>query len=255
MGFRKDYYVPPRYFANGKEMPINASFDASRPNILAEGVKIPAHWAADSDGTSRMTKLKLVEQRKMADRPHPTFDLDGDGHVSVKDFFLAKRFDKDGDGKLDEAEVATAKKSLADGYEKKFLFGLERAGVNQFAKLVQQQHEDSPSKEKINRIRVIQRDGAVIVGEDFSGIKPKECHFHKRSSSTIDDSRSRTKAQLLEKRRKESLSALQKSYGDLQRPKLMKTAAVSRPQSVCTALRQPRGSTAKPPSTLHMAKS
>jgi hypothetical protein len=40
--------------------------------------------------------------------PHPSFDLDGDGHVGDRDYFLAKRFDKDGDGKLNEKEKAEA---------------------------------------------------------------------------------------------------------------------------------------------------
>ena len=40
--------------------------------------------------------------------PHPSFDLDGDGHVGDRDYFLAKRFDKDGDGRLNEKEKAEA---------------------------------------------------------------------------------------------------------------------------------------------------
>ena len=56
-----------------------------------------------------MTKKKLEIQRKQADLPHQTFDLDGDGHVSVTDLFLAKRFDKDRDGVLTNEELASAK--------------------------------------------------------------------------------------------------------------------------------------------------
>lgn len=47
-----------------------------------------------------MTQKKLEIQRKKADMPHPSFDLDGDGFVSSQDLFLAKRFDADKDGKL-----------------------------------------------------------------------------------------------------------------------------------------------------------
>ena len=41
-------------------------------------------------------------QRLQEKHPHISYDLDGDGAVSVKDFFFAKQFDKDGDGKLNE---------------------------------------------------------------------------------------------------------------------------------------------------------
>lgn len=76
-----------------------------------------------------MTKRKLELQRKQANMPHSSFDLDGDGHVSVKDLFLSKLFDKDKDGKLNASELAEAKKALAEGFDKKFMFGLERMGT------------------------------------------------------------------------------------------------------------------------------
>lgn len=50
------------------------------------------------------TKAELVEARKVADRADPSFDIDGDGHVSQKDYFLAKHFDLDKDGKLNAKE-------------------------------------------------------------------------------------------------------------------------------------------------------
>ena len=55
--------------------------------------------------------------RRLADLPDPSFDLDGDGHVSTTDLFLAKRFDKDRDGKLNSEELATAKEALKSGYQ------------------------------------------------------------------------------------------------------------------------------------------
>ena len=56
-----------------------------------------------------MTQSKLLMQRKIADLPHASFDIDGDGHVSMTDLFLAKRFDADKDGKLNTEELAAAK--------------------------------------------------------------------------------------------------------------------------------------------------
>lgn len=34
--------------------------------------------------------------------PHPSYDLDNDGYVSMQDYRLAKRFDLDGNGVLGE---------------------------------------------------------------------------------------------------------------------------------------------------------
>ena len=72
-------------------------------------------------------------QRRLADLPDPSFDIDGDGHVSHTDLFYAKRFDADKDGKLNAEELATAKKALANGYDEQFMFGLDRAGPVQYA--------------------------------------------------------------------------------------------------------------------------
>lgn len=55
-------------------------------------------------------------QRKKADMPHETFDLDGDGYVSNTDLFLAKRFDLDKDGKLNTEELEAAKDAIKKGY-------------------------------------------------------------------------------------------------------------------------------------------
>ncbi len=65
-----------------------------------------------------MTKRKLEMQRKQADMPHHTYDLDGDGFVSVKDLFLAKQFDKDRDGKLNAEEKQQADLALKSGFDK-----------------------------------------------------------------------------------------------------------------------------------------
>ncbi len=48
--------------------------------------------------------------------PHPSYDLDGDGYVSQKDYRLAKRFDFDGNGVLDPDERRIGKRVLADEF-------------------------------------------------------------------------------------------------------------------------------------------
>ena len=63
-----------------------------------------------------MTQNKLKDKRRRESMPDPSFDLDGDGFVSMTDLFLAKRFDEDKDGKLNEKELATAKTAISQGY-------------------------------------------------------------------------------------------------------------------------------------------
>ena len=78
------------------------------------------------------TKRELEAKRRQEKEPDKTFDLDGDGAVSQKDYFLAKQFDQDKDGKLNEKELASAKQALKEGYSSRFLFGLE-AGANRLS--------------------------------------------------------------------------------------------------------------------------
>ena len=94
--------------------------------------------------------------------------------MSVKDYFLAKQFDKDGDGKLNDEELATAKKALGEGYEKRFMFGLERAGSMGLATSVNTDDLGNIKKSaKINHIRIMQLKGKTIVAEDFTPLAPK----------------------------------------------------------------------------------
>jgi hypothetical protein len=72
-----------------------------------------------------MTKVKLMQRRKAESIPHISYDLDGDGYVGGRDLVMAKHFDKDLDGKLNEVERENAMKALADGYEDKFVWGIE----------------------------------------------------------------------------------------------------------------------------------
>ena len=91
--------------------------------------KLPKNWVRP--GTCKdpasiiKTQKELFAKRRQEKEPDLTYDLDGDGAVSQKDFFLAKQFDADKDGKLNDKELETAKKALKEGYSNKFLFGLE----------------------------------------------------------------------------------------------------------------------------------
>jgi EF hand len=52
----------------------------------------------------RRTRTVMLKERRMANIPDITYDLDGDGSVNERDYALAKMFDKDGDGKLNHEE-------------------------------------------------------------------------------------------------------------------------------------------------------
>ncbi len=69
--------------------------------------------------------------------PHPSYDLDGDGIVDYKDYFLAKRFDIDHDGRLNTGEKQTALKALEDGYENQFYWKVEETGAQRGKRLLQ----------------------------------------------------------------------------------------------------------------------
>lgn len=130
VGFRETHR-PPRFYANGKDIPAEKLVKGGmNTSILAENIKVPLQWAQSASSINeRMTKTKLDMLRRKSNLPHPSFDVDQDGHVSVTDLFLAKRFDKDKDGKLNEEELANAKQAIASGYKDQFVFGLERTGA------------------------------------------------------------------------------------------------------------------------------
>ena len=79
--------------------------------------------------------------------------------------------------------------------------------------------------ERLKNLRVVQRDGKIIVGEDFTPLAPARA----ASAQGV-----RTQAELKHIRKQESISMLQQAYGDLQYPKNRpnNAAAYARPQSV-----------------------
>ena len=84
-------------------------------SLARTGGELPSSGDAESDAEELQLGLALFTE----------FDVDGDGQVSQRDYFLAKQFDQDKDGKLNAEELATARKAIKEGYETKFLFGLE----------------------------------------------------------------------------------------------------------------------------------
>lgn len=99
------------------------------------------------------------------------------------------------------------------------MFGLERTGAIQSALQVKYADADSAkkshahkssSKDNIQRIRVLQREGKILVGEDFTPLDKGP--FMQRAASAIGP---RTKSALMARRREQNVSELQAAYGDL----------------------------------------
>jgi hypothetical protein len=62
--------------------------------------------ASGTAGTEheRRTKTVILKERKKARMPDISYDLDKDGVVNDRDYFIAKLFDQDKDGKLSNEE-------------------------------------------------------------------------------------------------------------------------------------------------------
>ena len=58
-------------------------------------------------------KLHRADSRKV----DPSYDLTGDGTVSIREYKLARQFDKDKNGILDEEERKACLKAIRDGIE------------------------------------------------------------------------------------------------------------------------------------------
>ena len=71
------------------------------------------------------TRTSLLQERTKEKIPHISYDLDGDGYVGGRDMVIAKYFDDDKDGKLNEKERQKAMKALEEGFENKFIWGVE----------------------------------------------------------------------------------------------------------------------------------
>lgn len=77
------------------------------------------------------------------------------------------------------------------------MFGLERAGLND---------EIRNNSNVLKHIRIIQKNGKILSGEDFTSIAPQ------RPSTTLGPERPRTRQELHHKRRNQSLSELQRAF-------------------------------------------
>ena len=59
----------------------------------------------------------MLQNRRKEAIPHVSYDLDGDGQVSGKDYCLARKFDEGQKNYLTADEKSKALSSIAKGYE------------------------------------------------------------------------------------------------------------------------------------------
>ena len=79
---------------------------------VCEEVKIPTHWAKTGNTNPNRTFTEVVANRRRANQPDMSYDLDGDGVVGNRDLVLSKLFDKDGDGRLNTQERRNAEEAI-----------------------------------------------------------------------------------------------------------------------------------------------
>lgn len=61
-----------------------------------------------------MTRTKLIERRKKEKLPDPSYDIDGDGFVGGRDYFIARHFDNGAKNYLTPEERENLFKALAE---------------------------------------------------------------------------------------------------------------------------------------------
>ena len=137
------------------------------------------------------TQKKLLEERKTIDMPDPSFDLNGDGIVSSKEYVIAKRFDQDRDGKLNSKERKNAIKALNNGYEDNFVWNIEKSG---------------PYRGQ----RIIQMRGQIIDADDYSKLK---LTYPTHPLSTIEP-KVKSRTELVKIRKEKNVKLLNKNKED-----------------------------------------
>lgn len=108
-------------------------------------------WKSDVN-QEPMTRTKLLENRRKEKIPDITYDLDRDGFVGGRDYFIAKKFDKDQDGKLNEIERKAAYEAIYNNYEDQYVWNLENQGSKR-------------------DYRIMQRRGKIIDADNFMPIQ------------------------------------------------------------------------------------
>ena len=93
----------------------------------------------------------MIQLRKKEVLPDISYDLDNDGTVSNRDYFLARKFDEGSKNFLTKQEREKVLNALKNGYEDQYTWGLEAGG-------------------QMRNLRVKQVRGVVCQAEDYTAV-------------------------------------------------------------------------------------
>ena len=94
---------------SGKHVPLSAEVtmdESAKPVPRSKGMAM----ALDE----KMTRTKLFERRKKEKLPDPSYDIDGDGFVGGRDYFIARHFDQGAKNYLTKEEREKLYKALTE---------------------------------------------------------------------------------------------------------------------------------------------
>jgi len=109
-------HQPPRIDSFGfNREPNSTQVGRFQENILADNaVALPKAWTT----LTQVKSLTQLQQKRKAEfKADPSYDLDGDGFVSSREYFIAKIFDKEKKGHLTSQERKEAEDALRNGFE------------------------------------------------------------------------------------------------------------------------------------------
>ena len=194
-GFELEKYHSQKYNVGGFPIPRKLGATAVNSSILKQEINYPKGWGTTNAGEPKMSRTTLLERRKNEVKADPSYDINGDGTVGAREFFVARRFDSNKDGVLEEDERQECLKALKDGWEEAFLFGLEAGGGTGASQ--------GAGKQVLGE-RIQQIEGKLIKDGDLSVL-----HDVKRE---VDPSKIRSLSQLKERRRQETKDHTQKGW-------------------------------------------
>lgn len=114
-------HVPPSYDLFGYLKPEHKR--RNQLHLLEQKINVPINWATTrTNASGAASRQELINIRKSARIPDISYDLDKDGYVGDKDYFISKLYDKDNDGKLNEAERKAALNGIAQGIENNYVW-------------------------------------------------------------------------------------------------------------------------------------
>ncbi|CAD7957375.1 unnamed protein product [Amoebophrya sp. A120] len=169
--FKTDGFVP-NYDTFGHQHHKNPFRDKTKFEEEKENNywKTACPWGTNAKHQVNPTRTMLMESRKQQAVPHISYDIDGDGVVGARDYFIGKSFDHDRDDRLNEQERKEAIKALKNGWLDQFSFGHDQAGSKRPYPIVQR------------RGKIMNIDNGAVMQETYpphwnADVKPKHRTF------------------------------------------------------------------------------